>query len=423
FIENGTLGLIPEKYYFVYRNVRISDIILYALIVYSLIYYKEYKTLFKSKSLLIAKLFLLYLILEFFISFIRYGFNPIEYFFRLKGLWQSFLIFPFLLLFKRNGFTFLIKLIFPVAVISNILYILSALTGIPFLGGVSIIKQQLPGNLEVYRVYGGTFFGEMFYLGFVYYWITKKIKIWQIFLVVLFIIPHILAFGRGAWIGFVFTIFLMIVLHSLRKRQFRVLFRQAIVLIIMSGAVIFSFIQFIPESDYYIDALKARLIQGQDDVKYNEGTYGSRIIVQNNALFKVWSENDLFLGIGMHPMWVVKPESREEQIYYSAFCDVGWPAVLAAYGLIGLLLAVFLQFYYIFTVFKLIRKIPEGNLSAFFLIAFLSQLLVATLISFSISFVSTILWGFFLIYYYIAIVAYSYEKNKEKELETLNSKN
>lgn len=36
FVENGTLGLLPEKYYFLYRNVRISDLILYVLIVYSL---------------------------------------------------------------------------------------------------------------------------------------------------------------------------------------------------------------------------------------------------------------------------------------------------------------------------------------------------------------------------------------------------
>jgi hypothetical protein len=239
---------------------------------------------------------------------------------------------------------------------------------------------------------------------------------------VLFIIPHILAFGRGAWVSFAFTIFIMVVLHSLRKRQFKVLFRQAVVLILMSGAVVFSFIQFIPESDYYIDAVKARLTQGQEDIKYSEGTYGTRILMQNNALTKLWSENDLFLGVGMHPMWWLNLKHGRTTCY-GAFCDVGWPAVLAAYGLIGMLFAVILQFYFIFISYKLIRKIPEGSISAFFLVVFLSKLLVDTLISFSISFVSTGLWGFFFIYFYIAFVAYSYEKNKEKELETLKSQN
>lgn len=423
FIENGTLGLFPEKFLFVYRNIKISDFILYGLIIYSFFYYKEYRALLHSKSLLIAKILLLYILFEFFISFIRYGFNPIEYFFRLKGLWQSFLLFPLLLLLKRGGFTFLIKIVFPVAVISNFLYILSALTGIAFVSGVTIIRQQLPGNLEVYRVYGGTFFGELFYLGIIYFWITKKIKLWQSSLIALFAIPHILAFGRGAWAQLAFSIFLMIVLHLLKKKDFKILIRQAIVVITMTGALAFSFIQFIPESDYYISALKARISQGQDDIKYNEGTYGTRIITQNNALVKLWSENDLFLGIGMHPMWVVKPETREEMLCYSAFCDVGWPSVLAAYGLVGLLIAIILQFYYIFTTFKLIRKSPENNIYSLFLVLFLSKLIVDTFISFAISLVSTVLWGLFCIYPYIAFVVYSYEKNRELEAETLKLKN
>src|SRR5207253_2042387 len=122
-----------------------------------------------------------------------------EYAFRLKGLWSSFLVFPFLLLYKRNGLGFFIKILFPVAIISNVLYILTALTGIAFLPDITIISQRLPGEIVVYRVYGGTFFGEMFFLGFVYMWITRKFRFWQLFLVLLFLLPHILAFGRAAW--------------------------------------------------------------------------------------------------------------------------------------------------------------------------------------------------------------------------------
>jgi len=417
FIENGTLGLIPEKYYMVYRNVRISDIILYGLIIYSLVKVNEYKDLFKSRSLFLPKLFLAYLLFEFAVSAIRYNFDPIEYFFRLKGVWTSFLIFPYLLLIKRNGFNFLIKIVFPVAIISNILYILSALTGIPFLPDVSIMKQRLPGDIEVFRVFGGTFYGELFFLGFVYFWITKRFRMWQIFLVILFIVPHILAFGRTAWAGFAFTILLMILLNFLRKKQFKILFRQAVILIILGITLFISFMQFIPESDYYIDALKARLFQGQEDVKYSEGTYGTRIILQNNSLVNLWMQNDILLGIGMHPMWVVRPESREETIYYSAFCDVGWPAVLAAYGLIGFLLAAILQVYYMFLSFKLIKRSPDDGIQNFLLMMLLAKLLFDSIVTSSYILLSTGLWGFFMsMNFYIANLVYNYEEQKKKGL-------
>src|SRR5438046_10556565 len=104
-------------------------------------------------------------------------------------LWSSFLFLPFILLYQRIGVLFLIKIFFPVAVISNILYILSALTGIPFMPDTSIITQTLPGGIEIFRVYGGTFYGDLFYLGFIYFWITKRFRAWQIFPVILFIIP------------------------------------------------------------------------------------------------------------------------------------------------------------------------------------------------------------------------------------------
>ncbi|MCI0448153.1 MAG: hypothetical protein L0Y79_00005, partial [Chlorobi bacterium] len=52
FIEHGTLGLVPRSYYFVYRNMRISDFIMYFLIVYSFFNLKEYAELYYSKVLL-----------------------------------------------------------------------------------------------------------------------------------------------------------------------------------------------------------------------------------------------------------------------------------------------------------------------------------------------------------------------------------
>jgi len=415
FIENGTMGLVPQKFYMVYRSVRISDLLLYGMVAYTFFCYKEIKDLYKSKVFLVAKVFLLYLLFEFAVSYVRYGFNPVEYFFRLKGIWTSFLVFPYLLLVKRNGFPFLIKIIFPVAIISNLLYIITALTGIPFLPDVSIIKQRLPGDIEVFRVFGGTFYGELFFLGIIYYWITKRFRLWQMGLVILFIIPHVLAFGRLAWVGFVFTILVMILINSMNKRNYHILLRQAVLLIIMGISISYAFIKFIPESDFYLDALNARVFQAQDDVKYDEGTYGTRVIMQNNALVYLWMNSDIFLGIGFHPMWVLGPESREEAIIYGALCDVAWPAVLAAYGLVGFILTLIIQFYYIFITFKIIRNSPQVSLYTFILILMFSKLVFDSTVGFSYVFVSTGLWGFFTgLNIYIPVMVYMYEDYKKK---------
>lgn len=413
FIESGTLGLIPEKYYLVYRSIRISDLILYGTIAYSFIKFREYKDLFKSKSLTISKIILLYLLFEFTISAIKYQFNAIEYFFRLKGIWSSFLVFPFLLLYKRNGMMFLVKIIFPVAVISNILYILSAVTGIPFMPETSVITQTLPGDIVVFRVFGGTFYGEFFFLGFIYFWITRRFKLWHIFPVMLFIIPHILAFGRMAWATFAFTILVMVFVNSLKKRNFKLLLRQTIIMTIMCLSVLVCFIEVIPESEHYFEALQSRVFQGGDDVKYNEGTYGARVLFQNDALVRLWYNSDRILGVGMSPMWVYRPESFEEQVYYNAFCDVVWTGVLAAYGIVGFILAAIFQLYYIITSFKIIKRVKENNIQLFLLVVIFAKFFFDTFINFSFALFTMNLWGFAgITAFYVSIIACNYENEK-----------
>jgi len=418
FIENSTLGLLPSRFYTVYRGVLISDLILYAVVIYSFFCIKEYIDLFKSKSFLIVKLILLYLLFEFVISAFRYKFNVIEYFFRLKGPWSSFLIFPYLLLFKRNGIPFFIRLIFPLAVISNILYILTALTGIAFLPNVMIITQELPGDFVVYRVYGGTFFGELFFLGFIYYWITNRFRWYQLFIAVIFIIPHILAFGRAAWAYFIFVILLMMLMNILHKKNFKIVFKQAFILVILGIITIYAFLKFIPDSDYYIKALNARIFQGETDVKYNEGTYGTRVLLANNLLVQLWLKSDILIGVGMHPMWVYQAETLEEQAYYSSFSDVRWAGVLAAYGAIGFGLAVIFQMYYLRTSYMLIRKSRTMNILTFFTLLILAQLLFDTFINFSYSFLTVGLWGIAgMLSFQLAAVIYYYEilKNHPEE--------
>lgn len=408
FIESGTLGLIPSNFYFIYRNIRISDFLLYGLTVYSLFCTPEYKELYRSKTTIILKLMLAYLLVQFFVSCILYDYNIIEYFFRLKGIWVSFMIFPFLLLLKRNGLPYLIKLVLPVAIISNILYILSSVTGTAFLPGVDIEKQTLPGGFEVYRVFGGTFFGELFFLGFIYQWFTDKFRFSQLFLVLLFAIPHILAFGRSAWLYFVMTIFVIFVWHSLRNKQAKTVMRQIIVVAVLVLSVYYVFNKYVPRADYLTDAIGARIQQGEDDIRNKEGTYGSRL-ASIDMLIQLWLNNNIVFGVGMHPMWVVRPLTVEENLYAWGFSDVAWAAVLAGYGIIGLLLALFFQVYYIVISYRILKFTRSYDLYTFLVIVFFSRLLFDSIINYAYGLITSGLWGFPTAVMFLAPIVYKYE--------------
>ncbi len=413
FVENGTLGLIPKQFYFVYRNMRISDFLLYSLTAYALFNVKEYSYLYHSRAILLPKILLVYFLFQFVMSSLLYDYNFIELFFRLKGIWMCFLIFPFLLLIKRRALGYLIKIMLPVAIVSNILYILSAVTGIAFLPDIGISEQNLPGGLKVFRVYGGTFYGELFFLGFIYQWMTKKFRVYQLFLVILFIVPHILAFGRSAWVYFTLTIIIMLVWYALKKKEFRLAVRQIVIMSILVVGLVYSFTKFVPQSDYLFEAIEARVSQGQEDVKYKEGTFGTRL-ANIGALLTLWQNSNIFIGIGMHPLWVVKPETVEENIYAWGFSDVGWASVLTAYGLIGFILAIIFQMYYFMITIKVLRKAVYNDLLVFFSLVFLSRLFFDTVINYSYSGLSVGLWGFFSITFYIAALAYKYENLEGK---------
>lgn len=413
FIENGTLGLIPKQFYFIYRNMRVSDFLLYALTIYSLLNVKEFSNLFHSKALLLPKILLVYYLFQFVISSMMYDYNFIELFFRLKGIWMCFMVFPFLLLIKRRALGYLVKIMLPVAIVSNMLYILSAVTGIAFLPDIGISEQNLPGGLKVFRVYGGTFYGELFFLGFIYQWITKKFRVYQLFLVILFIIPHILAFGRSAWVYFTLTIIIMILWYTIKKKEFKIAIRQIVLMIILIGSLFYSIASFVPQSDYLFEAIGARVEQGQDDIKYKEGTFGTRI-ANIDALLTLWQSSNIFIGIGMHPLWVVKPETVEENIYAWGFSDVGWASVLTAYGLIGFILAVTFQIYYLILCLKVIKKSVYNDLLIFLILVLLSRLFFDSVINYSYAGLSVGLWGFWSITFYIAALVYKYENLNTK---------
>lgn len=406
FIENGTLGIFPERSYFVYRNVRISDLIMYCLIVYSLFCVNEYISLFNSKSLIIVKLLLAYLVLVFIGSAFVYKYNFVEFFFRLKSLWASFLIFPYLLLFKRKALPYLIKIIFPFAVLSNILYILSSVTGTAYLPDITIIKQTIPGGFKIYRVYGGTFYGELYFLGYIYFWITKKFRPHQLFIVILFIIPHILAFGRGTWLYFIFTIAVMFFWNTLKNKNFKTVIKQVVLAAVLFITVFYALTRLIPESSYITGALESRIQQGQEDYKYKEGTIGTRL-ENSRALIDLWLNSNVVVGIGMHPMWVIAPVTERESIYYWGFSDLIGPGVLAAYGLIGLILVSMFQIYYGFTSFKILKRAVVKDIYILLVILFLCRIIFVT---FSYNILLIGLWGpSFTISFYIAVVAYKYE--------------
>jgi hypothetical protein len=417
FIEAGALGLLPRNLIFVYRNMRISDILLYILLIYSVFCLKEYQDLYKSRVFLVVKILMLYMLFQFIISVIAYKVNVVEYFFRLKYLWMSFLVLPYLLLIKRGGVGYLVKLIFPIAVVSNVLYILSALTGVAFLPDIGIVQQDLPGGLKVFRVYGGTFFGEVFMLAIVFYWNEYKFKLMHIPLFILFAFPHVLAFGRSAWVFFTFAIVFIIIWSSLRRHDVKTTIRQIAMIVVTISAFLYFFNQFIPESDELTEAIEARIQQGQTDLKYEEGTYGTRL-ANIKVLLDLWAANPIF-GIGMHPFWVVAPVTNEECVYAWGLSDIRWTGVLAAYGIIGFLIAIIFQVYYLQLSFRLLRKILIININYFFLLIFLITLLRESVLNYSYILTTVNLYGIgSFVSFYIANIIYLYEKHSGTNIKS-----
>jgi hypothetical protein len=291
-------------------------------------------------------------------------------------------------------------------VASNILYIFSYITGVALMPGMSIVKQNLPGGMQVNRIFGGTFFGELFFLWYMFGWITDKIRPVQILLALLFVTPHILAFGRAGWAFLIFNILLMFLWNFLKKREFKILFKQGVVLTIFAGILFYAFINFFPQADYLTEAIQARVEQGQENIENLTGTYGTRI-ANSAALIELWLKSNILFGIGMHPMIVIKPETTEELLYAWGFSDVRWSAILAAYGLAGFLIMAVFQVYYAVKAIVVLKKTRSNSIYTFLTIILLSNLLFDSLINYSYNLISVRLWGLTNVFaLYLAVLAY-----------------
>jgi hypothetical protein len=421
FIEAGTLGLLPKQMYFVYRSVRLSDMLILGLIIYSLFNLREYLDLYKSRMMVIVKVILLFFAVEFAISAVRYEFNIVEYFFRLKAVWASLMIFPYMLLVKRGGLPYFIKIVLPVAIVSNVLYIMSALTGIAFLPDTRIEEFHYAGGLKVYRVYGGTFFGELFFLFFVFKWITDRFRLRELFLAILFVLPHILALGRQAWVSFAFTILFMFAWNMLKKHSFQIAIKQVFIMIILGAGVIYMLTRLAPASGDITEALGERFAQGQEDVKEEKGTYGSRL-EKNKILLELWlsSTTNTLIGIGYHPLWTNAPVTQEEVKYYEAMWDVNWAGILVSYGIIGFLLYALYQVLYIYYTGRILRRTQETNLFTFFTLLMLSGMLNDSLINFSYGLLSLGRSGLGLYSsFVVAIVIFEFERIRWKRQNSI----
>jgi hypothetical protein len=154
----------------------------------------------------------------------------------------------------------------------------------------------------------------------------------------------------------------------------------------------YAFAQFLPESDRLAESIEARVIQGQEDVENKSGTYGTRL-ANIAALVGLWQKSNLFFGIGMHPMWVIKPTTTEELIYIWGFSDVRWASVLAAYGLVGFLIAIAFQIYYIYKSVYILKKTKSNSVFTFLVLLLLAYLLFDSFINYSYNLFSVRLWG------------------------------
>ncbi len=221
--------------------------------------------------------------------------------------------------------------------------------------------------------------------------------------------PHILAFGRGVWVKFAFFIIVMAIWNMVKKKNLKTVFRQVALVCILGTLVIYSFIQFIPRSDYYMEALGARVTQGEEDYKYGEGTLGTRL-ASTQRLVVLWMNSNVLIGIGMHPMWVIKAVTVEESFYTWGFSDVRWASILAAYGAIGFILAIIFQIYYFVVVVKILKHNRNTDILLFLVIILFSTLILDSTIDYSNGLFTFALAGFNSISLEIAAVVYKFEE-------------
>ncbi len=194
-----------------------------------------------------------------------------------------------------------------------------------------------------------------------------------------------------------------------KKKDFKIILRQVFIFSFLGISLIYAFMTFIPQSDYMLEALNARVVQGQEDYEHSEGTYGTRL-TSISRLVELWKNNNVFLGIGMHPMWVIKPLTVEESLYTWGFSDVGWASVLVAYGAVGFLMAVIFQINYFVISFKILKNNRNIDIPLFFVLIMFSFLFFDSVIDYSVALFRFGLWGFVSSYYLIAMTVYKYEE-------------
>lgn len=170
----------------------------------------------------------------------------------------------------------------------------------------------------------------------------------------------------------------------------------------------YTFTKILPGSDVLLESLQARVLQGQEDIKYQEGTYGTRL-ANNSYLIEYWLQGNIAFGLGMHPFWVIKPETVEEATLYWGFCDLNWTPILVSYGLVGFLLYCLFQIYYTYLTFKIAKNSRENDIYTFFVLMLLSSLLFSSF-NYSLVLFTISRWGLgSTISFYIAALVYKYE--------------
>jgi hypothetical protein len=131
------------------------------------------------------------------------------------------------------------------------------------------------------------------------------------------------------------------------------------------------------------------------------------------ALVDLWASSNKLFGIGMHPMWVIKPVTTEESIYAWGFSDIKWAGVLAAYGLIGFLLVIISQAYYGVISFKILKYTNKKDIYVLFVI-FLFTRVIFDIINYTYGFTYIGLWGpSFSTSFLLTAVTYKYEYLKD----------
>jgi len=336
-------GLIPMKYLSFYSTIHKGEFFFIVLLFYSILHFEEIKPYFNHIITKIILIWVLYVIFQIIVSSARYDEPLIAIFARTRHTLKILYFIPFLFLNTEEKITKFIKISLIFMSLVVIMYVGVTLLKIPISSTYYVVQEKEFGGIPMRRVYANIAYTPI--LGFFFLakaltrpGIRSKTILYLLFSL-FFLVPILLAFGRGSWLNNIFAISL-IFFFSLKKygnKEVTTKFVNLGILVVLFFIVlnILGRIGFENPSDLF-HAMKARFTSSVSDFQSTSGTYEIRVEDELPVLFETIAKNPI-LGIGLDPGWQAV---RRPSMLTRAIADIRPLAQIVIWGIPGIVIII-----------------------------------------------------------------------------------